>query len=285
MKAIGLFLEALLLAGSACSAGEDGLLLYYPCDEKNGSVLHDAGPHHKDASLNAVTNGEERGVRIVCPKAGEWVPIINQDGVQRKGIVPGSDAALAEGDRPIVLDRDKDYAIDCTNGLIRALDGGRIEPGDAFTLDFRFTNPGPEWVEGKGGGAVKLDGLDDFVLLGRPDSSGELASFTIELWVRVPKETPLDAVLRFKGVSLSPKPEPVAPQAWHHLAVVVDGKTIAYFLDGRRALAGTTSVVTPLNSVSIGGTRDPFFLAGLVDEIKVYDHARSPAEIAKDAAQ
>src|SRR5262245_45477076 len=37
-------------------AGDDGLLLYYPCDEKSGTVLHDAGPYHKDGALNAVVN-------------------------------------------------------------------------------------------------------------------------------------------------------------------------------------------------------------------------------------
>jgi len=293
----------------SANGGDDGLLLYYPCDDKSGTVLHDAGPYHKDGSLNAVVNGEERGVSIVCKKTGEWVPIINADGIQRKGIVPGSDSALAEGERPIVLDRDKDYTIDITNGLIKAIDGGRVKIDKPFTLDFRFTNPGPKWEEGKKGGGLKLDGFDDFATLGSIPTNQLLAA-TIQLWVKISKNCSTNTIMLQSGSEAKSctlglmsntlfflhRPvydslfaafdRPLTREQWHHLAAARDGTSAVLYIDGKmvgRDIAGGKFEIN--GPLRIGGVHDPYFLGATVDEIKIYNRAKTAEEIAKDAAQ
>jgi len=287
-----------LIAIGPAFAGEEGLLLYYPCDEGSGTVLKDHGPYQRDGSLNSATNAEARGVTIVCGKAGEWVPICTEDGVQRKGIVPGSDSALAEGERPIVLDRDKDYAIDYVGGRIKAIDGGRGELGKPFTLDFKYANPGPQWVQGRRGGGLKLDGVDDFVILGVPGEMDQPTSFTMELWILPPKEVFLDWVILRQEPGIGerittprgirphpPKAKLLTREKWHHVAVACKDGLIRYFLDGKDMwMRYRDEVKDPLRRYSVGGARDPLFLGAVVDEIKIYNRAKTAEEIAKDAA-
>ncbi len=294
-------------------AQDDGLLLYYPCDDKKGGVLADAGPAHANGLLNAQLNGEVRGASVICEKAGEWIPILTADGVQCKGLVAGSDAALAEGERPIVLDRDKDYAIDSANGRIKALPGGRVEIGSPFTLDFKFSNPGPSWAEGKAGGCLKLDGVDDYVTLGRQPAANSLEAVTLQCWICLSKDGSPDAViltkgsggkifgLRLKGgvpqffhpglktaegksAPATQGKDALARETWHHLAAIFDGSNAILVVDGRET-ARQTSLTGKLETIGdfhVGGLRDPEFFGGCVDEIKIYGRARSQEEIAKE---
>lgn len=304
MIALGAIAQML---GHSVVAGEDGLLLYYPCDEKSGTVLHDAGPYHKDGSLNAVTNGEERGVSIVCKKLGEWVPIINADGIQRKGIVPGSDSALAEGERPIVLDRDKDYAIDTTNGLIKALDGGRVELDKPFTLDFKFTNPGPTFGEDPDGRRfLHLDGHDDFVTVGALPADKELGGVTVELWIRLAKDCSKGVGILACGRNGEPPvlglfnggpvwilsydwnggvPAPLLCEKWHRFVGVWNQASADVFINGKRVSSIVQGCCDSLKILRLGSVRGWKFLAADVREIHIYNRAKTAEEIAKDAAQ
>lgn len=299
------------------AAAEEGLLLYYPCDDKTGTVLKDAGPAGAHGDLNAQINGEVRGASVTCSKTGEWIPILTQDGIQRKGIVAGSDSALAEGERPIVLDRDKDYAIDIVSGRIKALGGGRVELGQPFTFDFRFSNPGPAWAEGKAGGCLKLDGVDDFVTLGRESSGHATPALTLQLWIFLSREGSSESVLLektgwsgkedacalrlrknalewfhpfLKTADGKPAPptagkEALVRKTWLHLAAIYDGSTAVLMVNGREIarqpeLTGKLDANGPWR---VGGVRDPEFFGGMADEIKIYAIARSPEEIAWDA--
>lgn len=283
-------------------AAEDGLLLYYPCDEGSGTVLKDHGPLKKDGKLNSEPNGEAKGVTIVCEKSGEWVPILTSDGVQRKNITKGSDSALAEGERPIVLDRDKDYEIDYEGGRIKAIEGGRVELGKPFTLDFKYSNPGPTWVEGKKGKGLKLDGVDDFFTIASVDTHS-FPTITLQLWLTISKNCQEEVVLvqgtkpenslglfLMKDYLISILPvfsdsafhakTPLIRERWQLVTVTCDKKHARLFCN--EAEIGYGLLVNKLNlegTLRIGG------VAGIVDEIKIYNRAKTAEEIAKDAAQ
>jgi hypothetical protein len=72
------------------------------------------------------------------------------------------------------------------------------------------------------------------------------------------------------------------PGAWTHVAATYDGSMARIFLNGLPdVLAATTGVVrtsslAPLVAGSILGS-DPF--GGIIDEVRLWDHARTPAEI------
>lgn len=290
-------------------AAEEGLLLYYPCDEGSGTVLKDHGPFKKDGKLNAEPNGEAKGVTIVCEKAGEWVAILTSDGVQRKNITKGSDSALAEGERPIVLDRDKDYAIDYEGGRIKALEGGRVEPSKPFTLDFRYSNPGPRWVEGRIGKGLKLDGVDDFVRLAELSNEAVPSHITIECWINLNSDCSDSAKLFWDGsranawglrmesgslsfygkghfnskASLGIHP---TRGEWHHIVLTLKEDQVVIYRGGQEFMRRSLGErIQQVGIYQAGGHRDPEFLAAIIDEIKIYSRVKSAEEIAKDAAQ
>ncbi|MCX4471599.1 NEW3 domain-containing protein [Micromonospora sp. NBC_01655] len=75
----------------------------------------------------------------------------------------------------------------------------------------------------------------------------------------------------------------VTPDTWHHVAAVYDGSTITVYLDGRLDGSAATKVnpTDGAGSLKLGargddaGTR----LAGLLDEVAVYDHALTADEV------
>ena len=72
---------------------------------------------------------------------------------------------------------------------------------------------------------------------------------------------------------------------WAHLATTYDGATVRVYVNGTqvasRAVTGAMSAST--NPLRIGGnTVWSEWFRGLIDEVRVYDRALSPAEIATD---
>ena len=78
--------------------------------------------------------------------------------------------------------------------------------------------------------------------------------------------------------------------AWHHLALTHDGAAYRVYLDG--VVAGTVAlsgplVASPSQPFCIGhgnGSAPGLYFDGLIDEVKVYDYARTPEQIAADVS-
>ncbi len=314
-------LVAILAFSAAAVAAwcqDDRPLMDYPCDDKSGIIIHDAGPDKLNGTLNAKTNSEERGVTVACDKFGEWQPVLTEEGFQRKGIVKGSDAALAESDDHSVLENGKDYILDNDKGLLKALNGGRVELNRPFALEFKYSNPGPVWVEGRGTGALRFDGVDDFATLGKHPVKKMLSALTMQMWIRMDKDTYPDAILLAHGLEGPPvsrfglrlkdgnfqffhptlknadgKPAVATASAiglndetWHHLAAVFDGSAVVLYVDGKETtrqaqLSGQMELSRPF---LLGGIHDPEFLKGQVCRVKILPIASPASEIAKGAA-
>jgi hypothetical protein len=85
-------------------------------------------------------------------------------------------------------------------------------------------------------------------------------------------------------------PTPIAAGAWHHFAATYDGTALRLYVDGE--LAATTAVVTvpfsrPFQRTGLGAfTFDDGSTAGaldgFIDEVRIWDHARSGVAIAAD---
>jgi hypothetical protein len=81
---------------------------------------------------------------------------------------------------------------------------------------------------------------------------------------------------------------PLSALRWTHLALVYDGRTRETSLYVNGKLAGHVEGVVPLPSwhrdtLTLGSPREANGLQGAIDEVRVYDHARPAAAIAKDA--
>ena len=183
---------------------------------------------------------------------------------------------------------------------------------DGTLLDGNLSNADgntpPRWTNGTFGGAVKFDGLDDYVVI--PNSSVfNLDTFTIEAWVRVDKyssSSNIDIllrewnVLRFFvnnqhkfGVVVQMDgtgrgfyhPTLINEGQWYHLAAVVQSGKQAVYVNGVESIQGTytyTSLLKNTKPLIIGGYNSPTptgFSNMTIDEVRIYNRALSADEI------
>jgi hypothetical protein len=167
---------------------------------------------------------------------------------------------------------------------------------------------GPTWMSGQQGGALSLDGLDDHVWISDSASLEVSGTLTLEAWVYPESlageqvlfsrwqdgqrayELTLDqgrlrARLSSDGVNaveLGTATLTVTLESWQHLALVYDGASAYYYVDG---VGQETPNAPPAGSVFSGTA--PLFLgrstdvsstalsfAGLLDEVQILDVAR-----------
>ena len=171
-----------------------------------------------------------------------------------------------------------------------------------------------EWVKGKYGSAIYLDGNSDYVEI--PDSP-ELQleeEFTLESWVRPEGVEDEGAVISktaggFYSYQLyagsreaAGIPEgflgyeawawedvedetPLQAKTWNHLALTFDGANLRLYVNGE--LVDTESSLPAMASVGslyLGGNEDEEDFKGRIDEVRIYDRALDAGELAADQA-
>jgi chitodextrinase len=167
---------------------------------------------------------------------------------------------------------------------------------------------------GRYGGALSFDGVDDLVTVADAPSLDLTSGMTLEAWVRpsslgTPWRT---AVLKERsgglayalyahtgsrgpsGHAFTGSSEPrarfgtAAPaNAWSHLAATYDGARIRLYLNGveRTSSAASGAISTSSAPLRLGGnTVWSEWFAGLLDDVRVYNRALTPAEIQADMA-
>ena len=171
--------------------------------------------------------------------------------------------------------------------------------------DGTFTGE-PQWVAGqKSTGALHFDGVDDFVSNVLP-ADQTYAAFTIAVWAKADDvaQAQLAAVFssRFPGgatgagfqidinTQVTPQVYQIRPNSdggvfgsattdWVHLAVVCEGTSAQLYYQGVAANEATL-VSSLFNEFTVGVNRARSrFFAGTIDELRVYDHALTDAEI------
>jgi hypothetical protein len=174
------------------------------------------------------------------------------------------------------------------------------------------TVTGATWTgSGRHGGALVFDGVTSAVRIPASASLNPTAGMTVSAWVQptvaqsswraiVQKEADAyflhasgDGPLRPAGggtfvgnVNHASAPTAIGVNAWTHLAVTYDGTTVRLYVDG-------TQVATRVAGGAIQSTTQPLWIGsnsygenfvGLIDEVRVYSRALTPAEIQTDAA-
>jgi hypothetical protein len=170
-----------------------------------------------------------------------------------------------------------------------------------------------EWVKGKYGSAVYLDGNNDFVSIADAPDLDLSEEFTLEAWVRpdsaqtdapviekrtsnfysykllaggetagVPEGFVADAPFSWEEVA---DEDPLTNKAWSHLAMTYDGAAIRLYVNGK--LVDTNSAPGAQGSegnLIIGGEETEDFFKGRIDEVRIYDRALDGGEVAADKA-
>jgi hypothetical protein len=163
---------------------------------------------------------------------------------------------------------------------------------------------------GRYGGALSFDGINDLVTVADANSLDLRTAVTLEAWIRpnnvngwrtvVIKEQPGQLVYALYASTDNRRPSghvfttgDIALQGptalpintWSHLTMTWDGLTMRMYVNGTQvsssALTGTA--VLSGSPLRIGGTAVwTEWFNGLIDEVRVYNRALTPAEIASD---
>lgn len=164
---------------------------------------------------------------------------------------------------------------------------------------------GASWTEGRYGGALRFDGVDDYVRVNPGPTLG--GRYTIALWVQL--ETVPTGEVRLisrmegtltirvdeggywsfhwnhvSGDSTAIRGSIKAEKGWHHLAVTHDGTTAKLFVDHALATsAAETTQEFKARGMDIGGNAEQRseFANATIDEVRFYGRALSESEIAQ----
>ena len=163
-----------------------------------------------------------------------------------------------------------------------------------------------------GNNALSLDGTDDYVDCGTIELSG--SALTFEAWVRPvafqsdhpyissimgEEGTSSTALLRFGDASLAKeKPQFVlyvggetkldgntalSTDVWYHVAATYDGSDMKIYINGEEdASKSQTGDLTAASTFWIGAVSSDRYLNGQMDEVRVWNVARTAAEIRAD---
>jgi hypothetical protein len=169
---------------------------------------------------------------------------------------------------------------------------------------------GAQWAEGRTGGALFFDGVNDWVRVGDDDRL-DVRRMTISAWVRPTVLSGWDTIVT-KGTAGSVTyalyasddtrrpaahvtidqnlravegPFPLGINEWVHLTTSFDGSRVKFYINGVliRTGARTGLIDTSTGILSIGGSQAlGRYFAGLIDDVRVYNRALSDAEVQAD---
>ena len=173
---------------------------------------------------------------------------------------------------------------------------------------------GPTWVEGKYGSALSFDGVDDRVVVNDNAALRTTGDWTRSIWVNSPvaiggdgttndiwtqRTTTNKFLLRidaagkwalyYRSTGAGFSSFFVARTeagVWQNIAAVKSGTSITVYLDGKKIASATNAENFPNDSHQIyfgsaaGGMAQ--FLRGSIDEVKVYNYARTAEQIMQD---
>jgi hypothetical protein len=156
-------------------------------------------------------------------------------------------------------------------------------------------------TRGRFGGGLSFDGRNDWVTVSDDPSLDLTRGMTLEAWVKPSRRGTV--LLKERGPRLSyglyARPSghvftsaehalrgPALPlRRWSHLAMTWDGSVVRVYRDGAQVASHALSGAAPGSDgpLRIGGNAIwPEFFKGVIDEVRVYDRALSPAEVARD---
>lgn len=168
---------------------------------------------------------------------------------------------------------------------------------------------GPAWVSGKVGGALAFDGVNDYVTPGDPVALRPSFGLTMASWVQL-TDASVTRVILAKDDALAPNNATylryqsggkvgcgiggtqllagsgIIAGQWYHLACTYDGAMMRAYVNGALVgqVARTGAIADEIGVAWLIGARRPsspaIFMAGRLDDVRVYQSALTTAEIA-----
>jgi len=192
--------------------------------------------------------------------------------------------------------------------------GAKINDKSGNGNDGTLVN-GPTWTQGKYGSALSFDGVNDYVDAGNQQNLQITGPITITAWVKTSNVTSYNGIvtkyyaengkrgfalefnpfnptgggLRFiisrDGTSTSiVSTNEVSINEWEHIAATYDGSTMKLYVDGilKSNANYDAGIYNTSEKLFLGRNVGYSSLNGLLDDIKIYDYARTEEEIRLD---
>ena len=175
---------------------------------------------------------------------------------------------------------------------------------------------GPTWTTGKYGKGLNFDGVDDAVNIGSSSSLSPISSFSISSWFKYKSSTGYIYSnwwgSQWRGINLgtytgqnlrltigndTPAYDYVDAGSayndgsWHHVVGTYDQSSLklSIFVDGflkQSKATSISSIAYGANACSMSTFGDAcgggYYFAGSIDQVRIYNYARTPAQIAYD---
>ena len=191
------------------------------------------------------------------------------------------------------------------------------ERGQHSGILYGFPSDSSQWVVGTSAGALRFDGIDDYVEMVGPSSLPVNTPRTITAWIKVSKKPPANQAilawgdpasgkhwllevdanrrLRFScGTGYALASRVVGDLQWHHIAIALDPlaaghphiSDIRLYVDTRpqsvyemneQELAADGMESLRLGAASDSATSQPF--NGIIDDVQIFNTALSPANV------
>src|SRR6266478_557479 len=160
--------------------------------------------------------------------------------------------------------------------------------GNAGTLS------GPSWTtNGRYGNALSLNGTNVYVEVANSSSLNPGTTATFSAWVNmVAANADISSVIDMWGqpsFNIVSGYAQVPLGTWTYITVVRNGPAISFYVNGNLDAKFNTADANPfrngINTLRIGGQNrggTPRFLNGIIDEVRVYNQALTPAQIQAD---
>ena len=194
---------------------------------------------------------------------------------------------------------------------------GAVTDSSLFANHGALTNGATYNASGKYGSACQFDGINDHVLVADSASLDTTHGFTLEAWVKPAAPITTDQLVIQKaggvdgsyymqagstGICGTGAPmggyeqgvnvtacytTPLTDSIWTHMAVNYDPTgtpNVRLYLNAVEMTNAVGSAILSANAgaLYIGSTNGSGYFSGLIDEIRIYNYARSPAQITDD---
>lgn len=172
---------------------------------------------------------------------------------------------------------------------------------------------GPIWISGKNGQALKFDGSNDSVNINDNDVLDFTTAVTLEAWIKPDSPSPEQQIISktngscadswWLGLNSSKftfvhkrqadcnpnqyvETSTINANQWYHVVGVFDGSTSYIYLNGKLEASNSTSpesIIANTTRLTLGARGDDtLYFKGLLDNVRIYNYARTPAQIAYD---
>lgn len=164
------------------------------------------------------------------------------------------------------------------------------------------------WISGKFGSSLRLNGTSSYITITGESSSFSTNNYTLSAWIRRLSDSgsneiiidnrdgindghlmqinASDQIECYYNSTASVSTTTISLNTWYFVACTSDGSTQRLFinsiLEDSDSISGSIFEMTDMRFGARSFTSAAFFFPGILDEIKIYNYARTPAQIVWD---